>query len=437
MEDIKSTVSRYVKGEFEYEIYVESVERTLVETSNEKLENVSQSKEMGVGIRALKGSRMGFAYTSDIKEQALRECVERAMEICNIMPRDEGFCFNCNTHLSRVEDKEDVNMPVGDRIEFLISLEKLAKSMDSRIKGVRKTSLEQRVVDVYCYNSCGLEYSHRSIYYTSSIATLAEHGDDSSISYGFRGARRFESLGSYDMVKDTVFKATSLLNSTSYETKVMPVVFFREAFAMLIETFSYAFLGDALVRNKTPLKDKVGEPVASHVVSLIDNATLEGGFMSHPYDADGAKTRKNTIIDRGLFRSFLHSLYTSKKLKEDQTGNSVRSSYKNTPTSGITNLYIEKGSVGLEEMIRAYDEVLLVLDLMGLHTSDPISGDFSLGASGIIYKGGKEKKSVRGITISGNVWDVFKNIVSVGKDLTFYANVGSPSIMVERLTVGA
>ncbi|MFN3814091.1 MAG: TldD/PmbA family protein [Aquificaceae bacterium] len=437
MEDIKYTISKYIEGEFEYEIYVESVERTLVETSDEKLENVSRSKEMGVGIRVLKGSRIGFAYTSDIRRQALRECVTRAIEICNLMPEDEGFCFNCNAHLNRVEDKEDINMSVEDRVELLVYLEKLAKSMDNRIRGVRKTSLEQRVVDVYCYNSCGLEYSHRSIYYTSSMSILAEYGDDSSISYGFRGARRFKSLDIHGMVKDTVFKATSLLNPTPYETKTMPVIFFREAFAMLLEAFSPAFLGDSLVGNKTPLKDKVGEPIASKMVCLIDNATLEGGFMSYPYDAEGAKARKNMIIENGVFRGFLHSLYTSKKLREDQTGNSVRSSYKNIPTSGITNLYVEKGSMKVEDMIKVYDEVFLVLDLMGLHTSDPVSGDFSLGASGIIYKGGKEKKSVRGITISGNVWDVFKNVICVGEDLAFYANVGSPSLIVERLTVGA
>jgi PmbA protein len=106
------------------------------------------------------------------------------------------------------------------------------------------------------------------------------------------------------------------------------------------------------------------------------------------------------------------------------------------PTSGIRNLYIERGNHTLEDLLRAYEEVFLILDLMGLHTADPISGDFSLGASGIIYKSGKKERAVKGVVIGGNIQELLKNLVGVGEDLRMYGHVGSPSLLIEAITVG-
>jgi PmbA protein len=158
--------------------------------------------------------------------------------------------------------------------------------------------------------------------------------------------------------------------------------------------------------------------------------------MSFPFDAEGIKSKRNVLVDKGVLRGFLHSLYTAKKLKTEPTGNSLRESFKSLPACGITNLYIDKKDAKLEDIIGSYEEVFFVLDLMGLHTVDPVSGDFSLGASGIIYKRGQKEKSVRGVTVSGNVLEVWKSVVKVGGDLTFYGNVGSPSLLIEKLTVG-
>jgi len=238
------------------------------------------------------------------------------------------------------------------------------------------------------------------------------------------------------MARDVVFKATSLLHPEPYETKAVPVLIFRDAMAMLLETFSVIFSGEYLLKEKTLLKGKVGEVIASELISIIDDGTLKDGFMSFPFDAEGVKTSRKVLVDKGVLKGFIHSLYTAKKLKENPTGNSVRESFRALPSCQVSNFYIEAGDMEMEELLSAYDEVFLVLDLMGLHTADPVSGDFSLGASGIIYKRGKKEKSVRELTISGNILELLKSVKGVGKDLTFYANIGSPSLLVEKLTVG-
>lgn len=435
MEDIKNIVSKYVKPPFEYEIYLETSKKESIEVSEEKLESLSKSTDAGLGIRVLWDNRIGFAYTTHLKEEAIKDCVEKAMEICQLTPQDDGFSFYCQKPREEPFPYEPLELPIQDKIDLLVSLEKKAKLIDDRIKGVRKISLEEKEVAVYCYNSCGLEYYYKTTFYTSSISTVAEHKGDASVSYDFRGARKFKDLDLDGMLQEVVFKTVSLLNPEPYETKVMPVVLFRSASAMLLEAFSSMFSGESLLKNRTLLKDRIGQMVSSESLSIIDDGSMKDGFMSFPFDAEGIRTRRKVLVDRGIFKGFFHSLYTANKLKTEPTGNSIRESFKSLPSCGISNFYIESGDADLDELLSYYQEVFLVLDLMGLHTVDPVSGDFSLGASGIIYKRGKKEKSVRGVTLSGNVLDLWKGVVSVGKDLTFYANVGSPSLLIEQLTV--
>lgn len=439
MKSLENVVKRYLKGGFEFEVFKQRIKKTKIEVSNEEVENLSSSEEVGVGIRVLKEGKIGFAYASGLEGDKIADAVERAMEICELQSPDSGNVFNQELKSSKVKsvfDREGLDVAVEDKIGMALELEKKAKNTDGRIKGVRKASITEGVLEVEVKNSYGVSFQYEGTYYTASVATLAQEGQDSAISWEFRGSRRLKDLDTEDMVRDVVFKTISLLNPKEVRTKVMPVVFFRESFAMLLEAFSSMFLGDSYVKRKTLLKDKVGESVGSELLTVIDDGSLENGFYTFPYDAEGVRTTKNTVIDRGVFKGFLHSLYTATLSEEEPTGNSQRGSYRSLPHSGITNLYVEPGDVSFDDLLGAEEEVFLVLDMMGLHTVDPVSGEFSLGASGVLMKGGKPAHAVRGVTVAGNVLDLWNKIVAVGNDLKFYGNLGSPSVLVKDITVG-
>jgi len=439
MKDVEKVVKRHIKQGFEYEIFFQRTKKTKVEVSDEKLENLSRSEESGVGIRVLKDKRIGFSYTTSMDENSLKDVVEKAMEMCELQPADKGNVFlkeRTEANANSVFDREGIDVPLEEKIEFTLGLERQAKKEDKRIKGVRKASFTEGIFEVSMKNSFGVEFSYEGTYFSAMISALAQSNNDSAISWEFRATRRFSELDSKDLVSDAVFKSVSLLNPEPLQTRVMPVVFFRESFAMLLEVFSTMFLGDSYVKGKTLLTDKVDERIASELVTVVDDGTLEGGFLTTPYDAEGVPKQKNLVIDKGTFKGFLHSLYTAEQSGEKPTGNSERGSFKSLPVSGITNLYIEPGSIKFEELVRSEKEVFMVLELMGLHTVDPISGEFSLGASGILYRDGKPAHAVRGVTVAGNVLDLLDKIVAVGDDLKFYGNVGSPSILVKDITVG-
>lgn len=422
---------------YEYEVYAERKRKTTVETSEERLENLIRSEEVSVGVRVFKDRRMGFSYTTDLSESSLKECVRVAMQACDITPQDEGFALgSCENwgELKTYYDGEGIARPLEEKVELVVGLEKIAKSLDRRVKGVRKTSLREEEVEVLCFNSCGLFYTYASTWYSSAMAVLAEESGDQSISYDFVGARSLNQLPLRNMVEEVVFKATATLNPSHFETRRMPVVFYRDASAMMLEAFSPIFLGDSLVKGKSFLKDMEGKPIFSPKLTIVEDGTLEGGFLSLPVDAEGHPTSRKKIVEEGTFKGFLHSTYTALKCGAKPTGNSFRESSKSLPTSGITNLYIMPGEASLEDLLQ--EEVFLITDLMGLHTADPVSGDFSLGASGIIYRKGKKEKSLRGVVIGGNIREMWSSVAEVCKDLRFYGNIGSPSLYVETLTVG-
>ncbi len=439
MREIEGLVRKHVKAGYEYEVFFQRVKKTKVEVSGGEVENLSVSEEAGVGIRILKEGRLGFTYTTTLTEESIKEAVLRATEACDLQVPDPGNRFLEELKISEavsVFDREGVDAPLEMKIDLVMGLERRAKETDPRIKGVRKASLTESVVSVEVSNSHGVSFGFEGTFYSSMIATLGVEGTDQAMSWEFRGSRKLKDLDTEDMIRSVVFKTVSQLNPRPIKTKVMPLVLFNEVSAMILDAFKDMFLGDSLVKDKTLLKDRAGEKVGSERLTLVDDGTMEGGFNTTPYDAEGVPRRRNVIIDRGIFKGFLHSLYTATKSGEEPTGNSGRESFRSQPVSDTTNLFIEKGDVPLETLLCAEEEVFLVLDLMGLHTVDPVSGEFSLGASGMIYRGGKPVHAVRGVTIAGNILDLWDRIVMVGEDLKFFGGVGSPSLLVRDITVG-
>ncbi len=439
MREVERVVRRHLRQGYEFEVYLQRSKKTKVEVSGGEVENLSVSEEVGVGLRVLKDGRMGFSYTTDLSEEGIKEALGKATEMCDLQEPDPGNRFVeelKKTKASSVFDKEGAETPVDVKVERTLRLERMAKELDPRIKGVRKASLTETLLEVRVENSFGVSFGYEGTFYTSMIVTLGEEGGDSASSWDFRSSRRLKDLDEEGMVRDAVFKTVSQLRPRPLDTRVMPVLFFRDCSAMILEAFKDMFLGDSLVKGKTLLKGKEGEKVGSELLTIVDDGTLEGGFWTFPYDAEGIPTRRNPVVEKGIFKGFLHSLYTALRSGREPTGNSFREGFRSQPTSGITNLFIEKGDTPFEELVSSEEEVFLVLDLMGLHTVDPVSGDFSLGASGVLFKNGKPLHGVRGVTIAGNVLDLWNKIVRVGEDLEFFGNLGSPSVLVRDITVG-
>ena len=439
LKSLESAVKETAKG-FEYELFLLRRKNTKIATENGEFEKITTAEDYGLAIRLKRGAKVGFSYTTEVETSAVKKLVEELKEITELLPPDENQTFQTQKVASNIPspfDGEAINKPLEEKINFVVNFERELMKKHPYIKGTRETSFTEVVYTVEFLNSHGVEFSYDGTAFSLITSLLAESPKgDRNISWGYRAARFLKDLDLAAFGGELVYKLVETLDPQPFQTRSLPVIFHREAAASLLEVFSELFLGENALKGKTPLVGKKGEQIASELFTLVDDGTLERGYSTHPYDDEGTPQQKTVLVEKGIFKGFLHSLYTARATNENPTGNGLRSSFTSPPSVGITNLYLQPGELSFEELINSEGEVLVVFDLMGLHTADTISGDFSFGASGVLYKNGKKAQAVRGVTVAGNFLELIKNISAVGGDLTFYANVGSPSILVKNITVG-
>jgi PmbA protein len=176
-------------------------------------------------------------------------------------------------------------------------------------------------------------------------------------------------------------------------------------------------------------------------MSLVDDALLERASGSRPFDAEGVASRRNVLVEGGVLRGFAYNTYTAKKGGVISTGSAVRGGISTVPGVGFSNLFIEPVSgefvYSFDDLISVYDECLIITDIMGMHTANAVSGDFSVGVNGLWVEGGKVGYPVKDAVVSGNILGFFGNVEAFGDDLKFYGSAGSPSLLVRDVEVSA
>jgi PmbA protein len=197
------------------------------------------------------------------------------------------------------------------------------------------------------------------------------------------------------------------------------------------------FSADAVIKGKSLFAGKVGDAVASEQVTIVDDARTPGALRTAPFDGEGVTTTTRTLVDNGVLRGYLSSLKTAKKMEQAPTGNARRGSYASPSRIGAANFQLAPGTTSPDALVRALDRSLRITSLLNLHTIDPISGEFSLGATGEYLEKGERRYPVQGITIAGNLTSLLASITGVANDLVFGASgIGSPTFVISELSIG-
>jgi PmbA protein len=408
-----------------------------VEVKGGTVEKLRKRQSCGLAIRVVKDSRLGFAYTNDLSEEGIRIAIECARENANYATEDE-YTFSMpqkNALDFELFDPSFDSIPLEKKVELAKELEERVLSLDPRIKRVRKASYGDAASTVYYYNSNDHAFSYTTSNYSLSVLAAAEEGDSSQIGWDYQNKRFFAELNPAEVAAVAAENAVELLGAKPLKSMRVPVIFKNAVFAELIEALSAAFLGTNVVRGKSLFSEKLGYEVASSALTVYDDPFQKDGTGSAPYDDEGVATRKKAVIDRGVLKNFLVDLYSAKKLGVNPTGNGIRSSVSALPTSGITNLVVERGALSFDGLVKTPKEVIVVTDAMGIHTINPISGEFSIGISGVYYREGERVAPFTGMTVAGNVKELLENVTQVGSDAKWLGNVCSPSVLIKELTV--
>jgi len=439
LKEIEKVVNLLKKQNIEkFDIFATVSHGFSVEVKDRKVEKIKVPLKRGVAIRVIIDGKLGFAYTRDTSDDGIRIAIECARDNASGSDPDEyEISMPAKPSIEfPLSDENFKNVSVERKIEIAKALEEKAYSLDHRIKKVRKASYSDSITKVFYYNSNDHSFSYETTAYTLSIMVKAEDGSDSQMGWDFDAVRKFSNLNSDLVASRAVENATVLLGAKPIKTQKIPVIFKNTVFAELIEALSAGFLGNNVLRKKSLFADRLSYEVASHVLSIYDNPLTEDGMGSRPYDDEGTVTRKKAIIERGILKNFLVDIYSARKLNLSPTGNGIRYGIESLPQSGITNLVVEPGALNLEQLIRTPEEVLVITDAMGIHTINPISGEFSIGVSGLLIKEGNVVQPVTGCTVAGNVKKLLQNISEVGRDSRWFGNISSPSVLIKELMVG-
>jgi PmbA protein len=199
-----------------------------------------------------------------------------------------------------------------------------------------------------------------------------------------------------------------------------------------------ALSAEAVLKGRSMLAGRVGQRIGSELVTLVDRGDLPGGLGTAPFDGEGVPAGRTVLVEGGILGGFLHNTYTARRSGTRSTGNGVRSSYRSSPDVGATNFSLEAQATPLAELIGQVQRGLLVLSTRNVGGINPISGDYSVGASGVWIENGEEAGPVTGVTIAANMLDMLAGLVAVGDDFRWVpgaATVGVPTLRIEGMTI--
>ena len=285
-------------------------------------------------------------------------------------------------------------------------------------------------------SSRGVALSEASTGASYGINVLAESNGDTQIGSAYVSKRFFGDMDFNKTTKEACWMAGSLLNAGKISSGSRNIIMHPSVAVEFMDLISAALSADAFQKKKSFLAGYLGSRGASENLTLIDDPHMHRGMASSAFDDEGIPTRKMEIFKQGILQNIYYDSYTAFKDGIKSTGNASRGSFKSLPSPGSSNLYIQPGSRPLEELIKDVQTGVYVLDVMGMHMVDTISGDFSVGISGLSIEKGCLSKPVRGLTLAGNLKQFLANIKEAGNDIIFYGGSGSPSVLIEDLMIG-
>ncbi|PKN16239.1 MAG: TldD/PmbA family protein [Deltaproteobacteria bacterium HGW-Deltaproteobacteria-23] len=413
--------------------------RTLsVEARDGKIDTFKAAQPVGVGIRTLQSGGMGFSYSSSFDETDLLRMVDSACTGAQLQTPDQFNLLPAASIYQEMPALFDKNLgavSVAAKVELALELERLTMAADSRIKRVRKASYGESVYSVHLRNSFDLYGGYAGSSVSSSVAAIAENEGDSQLGWDFGFSAGFEAIDIAAIASSAAKMAVSQLGAKKIAGMNCPVVIDSRVAADFLGLLAPSFSAENLFKGKSLLQGKSGEQLFPLSITIRDDATLRGGMATAPFDGEGVASQDTLLVEAGVINGFLYDTAYAARMGVVSTGNSARSGVKGLPHLGSSNFFIENGTASPLSLRADIVRGLLITSVIGMHTANPVSGDFSVGASGFLIEQGEITFPVKGLAISGNIINLFKNVEKVGDDLRFFSTVAAPSLRINSLDV--
>ncbi len=395
------------------------------------VETIEYNRDKGLSVTIYIGQKRGHASTSDFSTQAIRDTVAAALSIARYTADDECAGLADAEWLAKDYPQLDLYYPwtisVEEAIELAKNCEQSAYAVDKRITNSEGATISVSESQFIYANSLGFMGGYPLSRHSMSCAMIAEQGDSSKQrDYWYCVARDAGDLESpEDIGKKAGMRSVQRLGARKIATCEVPVLFEAPIASGLIGHFASAVSGGSLYRKSSFLLDSMGQQVFAPDIQIRELPHLHKGLASSAFDDDGVATVERNVVVDGIVQGYFLSSYSARKLGMRTTGNA----------GGTHNLILHNAaSIDFKALLQKMDTGLLVTELLG-HGINPVTGDYSRGASGYWVERGEIAYPVEEITIAGNLKEMFRGIVAIGNDIVVRGSKQSGSVLIDRMTV--
>ncbi len=425
----------------ELEVYVSRGVETDVRAYEGEVESLSSAASAGVGIRVIVGGRQGFAYAGTLEESVLKQTLADARDNATFATADEhvGLAGPDGVAPSSLDlwDDDVLRTPSAAKVELALELERRARQADARVRQVAFADYGDMAAEAAVASSTGITATARRTVSSVAVETIAGADTDSQTGVGFSAARGPGDLDLDKAVADAVERSTRMLGATKARSGRCVVVLDPRVTSTLLAVVSSALSGEAVTKGRSFFADRVGEDVAVPSLVLVDDPTDARSFGASTHDAEGLACRRNVLIENGVLRGFVFDTTAARRAGVASTASAVRGGYATTPVSGCRALALSPGSLPMAEILAEVGEALFVQSITGVHSGvNPVSGDFSVGAEGLMVRGGVLAEPVREVTIASTLQRMLQSVLHIGADVEWLPGVAAgQSLAIEGMAL--
>lgn len=420
--ELATRVAGWARGGEQVEAFVARGRETEVQVFSGEIESLSSAESAGIGIRVVNGPRQGFAYAGSLDPGVVEETLEEARDNAGFATDDEfvGLAGPDGVVPADLDLWRDdlASFPTDQKVSLALELERAIRDGDPRIRQVQASEWGDAAVESAVATSTGIRASSRRTACYLSAYAVAGEGSDTQTGGGYSVGRSPSDLDLSKAAADAVERATRLLGAVKPKSGHLTVVFEPRITATLLAILAGTLDGESVLKGRSLFANRLGEEVSVPAVTLVDDPTDPDAYAATPYDAEGLATRRNVLIEGGVLGQFLYNTYSARRAGTSSTASAVRGGFKTAPGTGARALMLVPGELSPEQVLAQVGDGLMVQSVSGVHSGvNPVSGDFSVGAEGVLIRGGALAGPVREFTIASTLQRMLGGVVAIGNDL--------------------
>jgi PmbA protein len=432
-------------GGHEIEIYLSRGVDTEVQAYQGEVEELTTAASSGIGVRVLResagGAQVGTAWAGSLDEDAVQEALREARDNLRYATQDEYVTFARPDGVAAVSlqltDPSVASTPLKEKIAMAIELERLVRDGDHRIRQVESANYSDYVAEAAIVSTFGVRASYSRSGAFVSVEAIASDSSGDQTGWGLSAGRAPGDLDVAQAASDATRRATRMLGARKPASMKCTAVFDARSAATLLAIIGGSLSGEAVVRGRSFFANRLGEEVAASSFTVLDDPTDPRHFSASVYDGEGLACRRNVLIERGRLSAFVYDTVSARRAGTASTGSAVRGGIAGSPSAGCRALQLVPGELNQAEIFERVANGIYVESLTGVHSGvNPVSGDFSVGVTGMMIRDGELAEPVREITVASTLQRMLLDVEFVGNDVEWLpGHAAGQSLAVSGISV--